>query len=224
MKLTHVLSASVIAGALLFSTTGCSPAKDENSKPVSSTSATASATVTPSEVPSPTTTATTEGGSVADAPVVSDTADVEAIAVTVGSYYNFVASAGALDKVKAAASALPQDLNGVDTNQVAVGFPEGLKYFDTSSSANLTNALSELYARTTQSERKPGATVSVPTEAVTVNGNDATIDTSKVLVTVNGVTGPSTKSPYFEMEQINLVKKADGSWGMIPEGPRQSIP
>lgn len=226
MKLTHALSGSVIAGVILLSATACSPAKDETNKPVYSASATttATATVTPSEIPVATTTATTQGGSVAEAPVISDSPDVETIAVTLGSYYEFVASAGALDKVKEAVKALPPDPSGMDPNQVAAGFTEGYKYFDTSSSKNVSNAISELYARTTQSERKPGATVSVPAEAITVKGNTATVDASKILVTVNGVTGPSTKSPYFEMAEINLVKKADGLWGMIPEAPRQSIP
>lgn len=228
MKITHVLSASVIAGALLFSTTACSPSDDAANKPTTAPTVSASA--------SPSITATHEPGSVAVTPLptvdisstatadVSADADVEDIVSTVSGYYKFVSSPGSLDKVQAAGSALSPKPTDEELTQFASNFSEGFKYFDTSSSENITNAHNQLFARATQSSRKPGATVNVPAEAVTVTGDTATVDATKVIVTLNGQAGPSTMTPYFEHAQLALVKDASGSWVIIAEAPRQAIP
>lgn len=225
MKLTHALSASVIAGALLFSATACSaPKKDSEESPSPQVTATATATpsaeVTPSATASETPAAEVPTESPAELEETSNS-PAEEIASTVSGYYDFVATEGSLDAVKGAG--LTPNATDAELKEIAASF-EGLQYFDTSSSENIKNAINQLYARATQSERKPGATVAVPVDAVKINGDTATVKASAIEVTVDGATGSATESPYFEHDEINLVKKADGSWGMIAEPARQAIP
>ena len=155
-----------------------------------------------------------------------DQAEVERIAASVSDYYRFVGSAGSLDKVKQAKSKFDgrSDLTDAEQAELVAGFPEGFRYFDTSSSLNITNAYNQLFARTTQSDRKPGATVVVNPAAVTIKGNAATVNSSVIKVSLSGEIHSATDTPYFELGEIHLVKTKDGSWDIIAETPRQSIP
>lgn len=164
------------------------------------------------------------GGTPTEAAV--DQAEVERIVASVSDYYRFVGSAGSLDKVKKAKSKFDgrSDLTDAEQAELVAGFPEGFRYFDTSSSLNITNAYNQLFARTTQSDRKPGATVVVNPTAVTIRGNSATVNSSAIKVSLNGEVHPATATPYFELGEIHLVKTQDGSWDIIAETPRQSIP
>lgn len=155
-----------------------------------------------------------------------DQAEVERIVGSVSDYYRFVGSAGSLDRVKQAKSKFDgrSDLTDAEQAELVAGFPEGFRYFDTSSSLNITNAYNQLFARTTQSDRKPGATVVVNPIAVTIKGNSATVNSSAIKVSLNGEIHSATETPYFELGEIHLVKTQDGSWDIIAETPRQSIP
>lgn len=229
MKLTRALSASVLVGAVVFAATACSAPKDGSNESPSpqvsaSSTVTPSATATPSEIPSEATSESPETEAPTETPAEleeTSNSSVEEIASTVSGYYDFVATPGSLDAVKGAG--LTADTTDAELKEIAASF-EGLQYFDTSSSENIRNAINQLYARTTQSERKPGATVAVPVDAVEINGDTATVKASAIEVTVNGTTASATESPYFEHDKLNLVKKADGSWVMIAEPARQAIP
>lgn len=210
MKFNRVLSASVLACAVIFTSTACSPTDNGASKETPTTTATSTPSASETSVP-------TASATVLDS-------ETKQIINSVSSYYDFVAFKGAADMVKQVSVMMTPTPTDDKLKEIVSHLRGGFVYFDTSSSENILNTVSQLGARAIQSERNPGVTVEVPADAVSINGDTATVDTNKVLVTVNGVTGPATKAPYFEMPEINLVKKSDGSWGIIPEAPRQSIP
>lgn len=155
-----------------------------------------------------------------------DQATIGKIVTNVSGYYKFVSSAGSLDKVKQAKSKYDGRSNLTDTEltELVASFQEGFRYFDTSSSQNINNAYNQLLARTTQSDKKPGATVVVPQEAISVKGDTAIVNSSKIKITLNAEVYSATETPYFELNEISLVKNKDGSWVIIAEAPRQSIP
>jgi hypothetical protein len=150
--------------------------------------------------------------------------EVKQVINSVSAYYDFVAYKGAAAMIKEVSVMMTPRPADDELKEIVNRLRGGFVYFDTSSSESILNTVSQLGARAVQSERTPGVTVEVPADAVTIDGDTATVDSNKVLVTAKGVTGPATQAPYFEMAEINLVKRADGSWGIIPEAPRQAIP
>lgn len=217
MKITKILSASVLAGAVLFSGTACS-VLDGGKKAEGSPSASASQAPTATESSSP------EGQptetSEAPSEETSDAA-VEGVLETVNGYYAFSTDSSSLAKTQAAASAL----NGKETvtdEELATlvdGFPEGFKYFDTSSPQLIKNAYIQLLAGATAGQSMSGTKIVVPAEAVTYDGGDtATVNPTVIIITQNGEIVPSESDPYAT-ELINLVKK-DGKWVMVGEAPK----
>lgn len=169
-------------------------------------------TSAPVSSPSPTPTATTD----------AETAKVVAVLT---DYYKFVGSPDSLAKVKEAGKNYSSNSTDEELRKMVADFPEGFKFFDTSSSKSISDSYNQLFARTTQSNRTGDTvTVTVPVEAVTVKDGKATIDSTKLKVESKGTTTNGTEAPYFEHPQMTLTKNADGSWVLIPEPARQSIP
>lgn len=172
---------------------------------------------TPSSAPEPSTAS----------PTPSATVDPEAVkvAAVLTDFYNFVGSPDSLSKVKEAGKAYEANRTDEELKKLVTNFPEGFKYFDTSSSKSSSDAYNQLVARTTQSNRT-GQTVkvTVPVEAIAIKDGKAVVDTAKLKVESKGNTTNGTEAPYFENPQIGFTKNADGSWVMVPEPPRQTIP
>lgn len=206
MKLSYTLSASAIAGALLLS--GCVPSND--------TAPSESAVATPAEQTSP---EAPEESSKAE-PV---TTEAEKVANAVSAYYDYVTSEMSLELIEDVLAANNPEAGNSGMQSVIDKNPEVFASFDTSSADNISNSVNQVYARSMQTGRYSKTTAAVPVEAVTVNGDRATVDAGKILITVNGTTHPATFAPYFELSHINLVRNVDGAWVMIPEPPRQSI-
>lgn len=171
---------------------------------------------TPANSPSP-----------ASTPSPTATVDAEAgkIVTVLTGFYNFVGSPDNLAKVKEAGKDYESNPSDTELKKMVTNFPEGFKYFDTSTSQSMSDSYNQLIARTTQSNRT-GETVkvTVPVEAVTVKDGKATVDTAKLKVESKGKTANGTEAPYFENPQMSFVQKTDGSWVMIPEPPRHTIP
>lgn len=163
--------------------------------------------------------------SASPSPSVSTNAETGKVASVLTEFYKFVGSPDSLAKVKEAGKDYESNRTDAELNQMVTEFPEGFKYFDTASSKSISDSYNQLIARTTQSNRTGSAvTVTVPVEAVTIKDGKATIDSAKLKVESKGKTSAGTEAPYFENAQLNLVKSADGSWVLIPEPPRHTIP
>lgn len=235
MNITRTLSAAALAGGLLLAGTACTPDtprvnSGQSASSTQSTVPTADGTVAPNPStlpPEPTFSAPATAVETATAPV--PTADVprlsEAgkVASVVSSYYLLMGSEGTLARIKATGG-----ISGVTSDENAKAlvakFPDGFKYFDTSSKENVVNAYNQMFARATQAERTPGAQVNIPAESITVNGSKAALDSSQAAVLVGDDVKMLSEKPYFELAKIELVKKDSGEWVMIPEPTRQTIP
>lgn len=153
--------------------------------------------------------------------------DVEAgkVVTVLTEFYKFVGSPDNLAKVKEAGKDYDSNSTEEELKKMVADFPEGFKYFDTSSSKSISNSYNQLLARTTQSNRTGEAVkVTVPVEAVTVKDGKAVIDSTKLKVDSKGKTSTGTEAPYFENPQMNFIQKTDGSWVMVAETPRHTIP
>lgn len=158
-------------------------------------------------------------------PSISTNVETGKVASALTEFYKFVGSPDSLAKVKEAGKDYESNRTDAELKKMVTDFPEGFKYFDTSSSKNISDAYNQLVARTTQSNRTGSTvTVTVPVEAVIAKDGKATIDSTKLKVESKGKTSAGTEAPYFENAQLNLVKSADGSWVLIPEPPRHTIP
>lgn len=225
MKIVRILSASVLAGAVLLSVAACSQPESNDPKP-SATATAAPISPVPSE--SATTTPSPSANTSTTSPTVTVETETEAVISTIEGYYDFVSNPDSFEKVKQAGSTVTgrTEITETELTEIAASLPEGFQYFDTSNSQNITNSYSQLFARVTQSERTPGVEVSVPVEAVTITGETATVKSALIEVTSksNTHTLNATEAPYYEAVQINLVKSETGKWVIIPEPPRHSIP
>jgi hypothetical protein len=191
MKNSHILSASILAGLVLLSGTACSA----NSAPEK-----------------PTTTASAQ---------VSDSADEATattdILATVNGYYSFIANPENYDKVKTAGA----DLTGVEASDeqlqtFASDFSEGFQYFDTSDSQSIKNAYKAMMLGTGSLRMGSPVEMTVPADAVTMDGDKATVNTTWVQVTEDGKELPTKpESNPDPSDVINLVKKEDGSWVIV---------
>lgn len=235
MKITHVLSASVIAGTVLLSTTGCFFNDNaSNTAPSAEIGVTASATATPSA----TETAT-------EAPVAEETEPVspeteEAVAEekdpepasngtknmvnvenemplilsAVNGFYDYTEKETSLDELMEAGQIVQKqgELTADEAKAIVAAAPEGFKYFDTSTPENVRNAYNELTA-TAMGVKAGGSpvTFNVSVEAVSYNGDTAAVDKNAVEVSVDGEVQPVFPG---EENNLNLVKK-DGSWLIV---------
>lgn len=234
MKITRTLSAAALAGGLLLAGTACSPETPKISPvPAASNTQTATPTADSTVAPSPSASATASSSPTsvpaetvtAPAPVseVPRLSEAGKAAAAVSSYYLFVGSEGTLARLKATGG-ITNTPTDAEAQALVAKFPDGFKYFDTSSKENVVNAYNQMFARATQSERTPGAQVNIPAESITVNGSKAVLDSSQAAVLVGDDVKMLSEKPYFELAKIELVKKDSGEWVMIPEPARQAIP
>lgn len=235
MKITRTLSAAVLAGGLLLAGTACSPETPKISPvPSASNTQTATPTADSTVAPSPSASATASASSPVAVPAETVTApapvaevprlsEAGKAAASVSSYYLFVGSEGTLDRLKATGG-ITNTPTDAEAQALVAKFPDGFKYFDTSSKENVVNAYNQMFARATQAERTPGAEVNIPAESIKVDGNKAVLDSSQAAVLIGDDVKMLSEKPYFELAKIELVKKDSGEWVVIPEPARQAIP
>lgn len=211
MKITRILSASVLAGAVLLSSTACSVSDMFNETGSATASATDSAKASPESSGSSETTETTD--------TVSDQA---AVAEVVNGYYTYVLMKGNLVDIKEAGAPLKGKTSVTDQEleDLASRLPEGFQYFDVSSPELIKNAYIQLLAGGSVGETITGVEIVIPDNAVTVEGDRATVNTSLASVTRNGKELNSTQDPYAA-DLLNLKKNDSGSWVMVAEAPRK---
>jgi hypothetical protein len=107
------------------------------------------------------------------------------------------------------ATASPAELNAL-----AAALPDGFKYFDTSSPELIKNAYAQLFVGSKILNRA-SVTVSVPKDAVAINGVEATASSDKTEFTVNGKTGPVPS--IMGMQDLKLKKDDSGNWVIVAD-------
>lgn len=186
MKISKIISVSMLAGAVLLSGTACSANND--TKPTASSQ-----------------------------PSTNTVKDEIHVVETVNGYYSFITSSGSYDKVKAAGAELVGKAASDDQlNAMVSNFPEGFKYFDTSNAQNIKSAYQAMMLSTGSLRDREGMKITVPEEAVAIDGNTATVNTTWITLIENGSAHPTEPESNPDMsDYINLVKKDDGSWVIV---------
>lgn len=215
MKINHIFSASLLAGAVILSGTACaaSPIPDGRNTPMLTS---ASPQVDPTE--------STDSTNSADS-----TEDTFQILTTVNGYYDFITAPNSDEEIKSAGA----HLMGVaatdeELQTFAEDFSEGFQYFDTSDSTLIKRAYTVMSGASLSLQDQGSITISVPEESVTVDGDTATVNTTWISATKNGKslrTAPEA-SPD-ESDLIQLVKKDDGSWVIVAntaKPPKPTVP
>lgn len=200
MKITRILSASMLAGAVLLSGTACAANTPEPNE--SSTSA--------------------QNNDQVSANTVEDTNNILS---TVNGYYSFIANSENYEKVKASGAELAgKEASDEQLSAMASNFPEGYQYFDTSSSKLIQNAYKAMMLGTGSLRIGDPLTITAPAEAVTVDGDKASLNTTWITVTEKGITKPTEpESNPDSSDVIDLVKKDDGSWVIIAKESSMKI-
>lgn len=204
MKITKIISTAALAGAVLLSASGCSPAVNKNDAGGAETATSTpapSATVTPSE-------------SVADG---SPTTDMDGVLRTINSYYYYISQPDSSDKLRDAESSIAErPASDEALRKFAEDFSEGFKYFDTSSSEKINKAYKALMIGTSTGKVNEGLKMTIPADSVTISGDTATVNTTHLKVTLNGEkkrVAPE-ESPD-EKDIVTLVKNESGSWVIV---------
>lgn len=198
MKITKILSVSVLAGAVLLSATACSAPSPEKNPESSSSSQ-----VAPVETP------TSEATPAID--------EREAAAQTVNDYYAFVADPENAQKIDYAGA--PVKGHGATATEAELktmveALPLGFQYFDTSSPDLIKNAYLQLImGSSVMSSAK--MELNMPADAVTVTGDTATVKMSKLETVVNGKKVDVPENP--SMPDLKMKKDDTGNWVMIAE-------
>lgn len=190
MKITRILSASVLAGAVLLSGTACSMLNDNKSE--TKVSASAEAVETANTV-----------------------SEETAVAEVVNGFYTYVSDPANAATIKDAGE--PLRGHGATATQeeldnLVASLPEGFAFFDTSNPELIKNAYVQLLLGSgLMGNGKMEA--SVPDSAVTVTGDEATVDSSQVVVKLDGKEqkSPATAAP------LKLKKDETGTWVMIAD-------
>lgn len=241
MKITRVLSAAVLAGTVLMSTTACFNKEDaSHTGPSAEIGVTAGAT--PSATPSSSASATSEA--VEEAPVVETEAavspeeqeepatekqgepvsnggapknvenEVPAILGVVNGFYDYTEKEDSLDNLMDAGQTIQQKdaITAEEAKALVAAAPDAFKYFDTSTPENVRNAFNELTA-TAMGVKTAGTAVTfnVSVEAVDYNGDTAAVDKNSVEVSIGGEVQPVFPG---EGNNLNLSKKS-GNWLIV---------
>lgn len=206
MKISKILAASVLAGAVLLSGTACTSSSPSPESDGSSTAAPA-----PPKKNSR-----------------SANEDTTKILQTVNGYYDFITSSDAKDKVRSAGSGLMgKQATDEDLQTLVDEFPDGFKYFDTSSSQLIKNAYTVMSVSSMSLADQGSIKISAPEESVNIDGDTATLNTTWISVTKNGKTLKTTpeSAPDFS-DLVKLVKKDDGSWVIVANSsmPKPTVP
>lgn len=204
MKITRILSASVLAGAVLFAGTACSAQNSDKGPSDSNPSVAATAPdAKPTETPA---------GKVT--PAVDERS---AAAQTVNDYYAFVADPENAQKIDDAGAPIKghgATATEAELKTMVEALPLGFQYFDTSSPDLIKNAYLQLImGSSVMSSAK--MELNLPADAVTVTGDTATVKMSKLETVVNGekVDVPENSS----VTDLKMKKDDSGNWVMIAE-------
>lgn len=199
MKINRILSASVLAGAVLFSGSACSAASS-NDKP-----AEASASVQAMPVETPTAEVT---------PAVDER---EAAARTVNDYYSFVSDPDNLQKIEDAGAPIKghgRTATDQELKTLVEAIPLGFQYFDTSTPDLIKNAYVQLLMGASVMT-SADVELTVPADAVTVTGDTATVNAHKIETVLNGekIEVPANA----DVPDLQMKKNESGDWVMIAE-------
>lgn len=203
LKINQIFAASLIAGAVILSGTACAASIPEGRN--TPTTAVASPQVNSTD----------------------STEDNAKILKTVNGYYDFIASPDSSEKIKTAgADLVGKQATDEEIQAFAKDFPDGFQYFDTSTTQLIKSAYTVMSVGS-QSLQPDTVKISAPEESVTVNGDTATVNTTWITVVKNGKTYPtSPESTPDKSDLIQLVKKDDGSWVIVPNSslPKPTVP
>lgn len=200
MKITRILSASVLAGAVLLSGTACSMLDGKKDEKISSSS-----------------TAPAESQAVETEEAVEAVDEQQAVANTVNGFYAYVSVPENAEAIKQAGEPLQgrgATASDEELNQLAESLPEGFYYFDTSSPDLIKNAYVQLLMGAgVMSSGKMEA--NVPADVVVVDGDTATIDSTAIEVMMDGekIDVPSNA----DAQALKLKKDESGSWVMVAD-------
>lgn len=191
MRTTQILATSILIGAVLLSGTACTA----NSTPEKTATASSQLSKEQSQT--------------------ND--DTSKILTTVNGYYSFISNPETYDKVKTAGA----DLTGVQANDeqlktLASDFSEGFQYFDTSDSQAIRNAYKAMMIGSSSLRMGSSVGITAPADAVTVDDDKATVNTTWIKVVKNGKELPvQPESNPDSSDLINLVKQEDGTWVIV---------
>lgn len=194
MKIAKTLTATLMASTLLLGATACTSGSGEN---------------TSSE------------------PKVEQTENTEAkdkkeIVETVDSFYAYMADGDNLNALADSAEKIEATNDDEVAAELKKNSPETFVFFDAYDTQTIANSFSYL-AETAMLNamdivedipegEKSTAVYSTPEEAVTVNGETATVDKSKIVVSNLGEGNPDKDAAHDgDDTEIDLVKK-DGKW------------
>lgn len=214
LKINHILSASLLASAVILSGTACAASSIPEGRNTPTT-ATADAT------------ASAESTYSADA--TDSTEDTAKILTTVNGYYDFITSPNSDEKIKtAAADLVGKAATDKQLQAFAEDFSEGFQYFDTSDSTLIKRAYTVMSGASLSLQAQGSITISIPADAVTVDGDTATVNTTWISATKNGKKlGTAPESYPDESDLTHLVKKDDGSWVIVAntaKPPKPTVP
>lgn len=212
MKITQVLSASVLAGAVLFSGTACSAlGADKKPEPTSSSSA---ATV------APTADAKSEPSESASTEAAETVSEEQEVADVVNGYYTYALLSGSLAEIKQVGERFNgrSSVTDAELDELVTSLPQGFQYFDTSAPQLIKNAYIHLLSGASVGETMPNAEIVMPASAVTIEGDKATINSTMAEITNDGNPVASNADPYAA-DLINLKKNDSGSWVIVADPP-----
>lgn len=230
MKIAKVLSASILAGGILFSATACSVSN--NDKPEVNTSAEEKSV--DSNVADPKTTPgggdpagsqtapgsdATAGPATKPGPGAARRAEpsadeMQAVADALNKYYTYISDPNSLAEIKKATVPLKgrtATASNEELNQLVAALPLGFQYFDTSTPDNIKNAYAQLFTGALVTSGKK-MQVTVPASAISFDGANATVRVAEIRATVDG-----KKARLPITESLKLKKNDSGSWVIIPE-------
>lgn len=197
MKFRYALSVSVMAGAILLSSTACSPNTADNQTPPTNSpvSATASATVEAT-------------------PTVSEKEKVQQVAQ---EYFDVIQDKEAIDKLRQDAAAFSaNEPTEAEVQQFVKDNPKAFKHLDTSTVEHVQGGFIQLIMSAAS-----GLKYEVTPESVTVAADETTASVDPALVKIYQggklMNDPAvTESlPTEESAKTQLVKK-DGEWKIVP--------
>lgn len=137
---------------------------------------------------------------------------------TVNDYYSYVSNPGhsaAIEKASEKISGNGKSATNEELQALVDAIPAGFKYFDTSTPDLIKNAYVQLIMGS-RSMGNAAIKLDVPSDAVSVDGDNATVDVSKTETLLNGKKIEAPASPG--MLALKLKKNNAGTWVMIAEG------
>lgn len=203
MKITKIISASVLAAAVLLSASGCS--NDENLDTIGTNVA------IPTDAPNPTATSSESDTD------LSATTEKDAVLLTINGYYYYISQPDSSDKLKAAEAAITERPASDESLKLfAEDFSEGFKYFDTSTPEKINDAYKALMIGSSAGKLNEGLKMTIPGDSVTITGDTARVNTTHIKVTLDGEKkSVAPEENPEEKDIVKLVKNDSGSWVIV---------